>query len=113
MTRGFLAVLAPDGGLEAEAVLLVVSELLSNAMRHGGGVRGFGLRAALGTVTITVEDASWVPPRPRSANADRPGGLGWPLVHELAVDVRVSVGPHGKTVAVVLPLPRPGHGLTA
>jgi hypothetical protein len=33
----------PDGGAEAEAVPLVVSELVTNAVQHAGGVTGFGL----------------------------------------------------------------------
>jgi anti-sigma regulatory factor (Ser/Thr protein kinase) len=34
VTRGFLSVFAPDGGTESDAVLLVVSELVTNAVRH-------------------------------------------------------------------------------
>ena len=101
---GFLSVLAPSGGDEADAVLLVVTELISNAVRHAGGVTGFGLRAGPGTVTFTVHDASRRPPRPQLTDPREPGGFGWPLVQELAVDVQVSVGPTGKAISVVLPL---------
>ncbi|MEH0421152.1 ATP-binding protein [Streptomyces sp. B21-083] len=106
VARGFLSVLAPGGGAEVEAVLLVVSELVTNAVRHAGGITGFGLRAGVGTVTVSVEDASSVPPCPRRPDAAEPGGLGWLLVQELATDVRVSGRANGKTVSVVLSLSR-------
>ncbi|WDV49494.1 ATP-binding protein [Streptomyces coeruleorubidus] len=92
---------APDGGAETEAVLLVVSEPVTNAVRHAGGVTGFGLRAGPDTVTATVEDASRLPP-----DAARPGGIGRRLVQDLAQDVAVTVGPSGKAESAVLPL---GH----
>ncbi|MGW7386301.1 ATP-binding protein [Streptomyces sp. NPDC054794] len=104
MARGFLSVLAPSRGDEAEAVLLVVTELISNAVRHADGVTGFGLRAAPGTVTVTVHDACRRPPRPRLTDTREPGGFGWLLVQELAVDVQVTVGLTSKAVSVVLPL---------
>lgn len=106
MTRGFLSVALPEGGAEAEAVLLVVAELVTNAVRHGGGVAGFQLAAGPGTVTVSVKDASPVPPQPRPFDAREPGGLGWHLVQELALEVRVDIGPGGKTVSAVLPVPR-------
>ncbi|MGW7819499.1 ATP-binding protein [Streptomyces puniciscabiei] len=111
VARGVLAVLAPEGGAEADAVLLVASELVSNAVRHGGGVTGFGMWAGEGTVTATVEDASRMPPQLRSADAARPGGLGWPSIQELALEVQVSVRPRGKAASAVLPLCPPGYGL--
>ncbi|KUM68127.1 hypothetical protein AQI84_38990 [Streptomyces griseorubiginosus] len=49
VTRGFLMVLAPEGGPEVEAVLLVVSELVANAIQHAGGVIGFGLKSGEGS----------------------------------------------------------------
>jgi hypothetical protein len=56
-------------------------------------------------VTVTVEDASRVPPCPRTTDAAKPGGFGWFSVQNLAMDVQVSVRPSGKTVSAVLPLP--------
>ncbi|MFF9818701.1 ATP-binding protein [Streptomyces sp. NPDC014006] len=106
VARGFLSVLAPDGGAEVEAVLLVVSELVTNAARHAGGVTGFGLKVGAGTVTVSVEDASPVPPWPRLPDPAEPGGFGWLLVQDLAMDVRVSGRASGKTVSAVLPLSR-------
>ncbi|MFG2525368.1 ATP-binding protein [Streptomyces sp. NPDC048527] len=104
VTRRFLSVVAPVGGSKADAVVLVVSELVANAVRHAGGVRGFRLEESLGMVTVAVQDASPVPPRPRPMDAGEPGGFGWHLVQELSVDVQVCVHSAGKTVAAAVPL---------
>ncbi|PPS72614.1 MULTISPECIES: hypothetical protein [Streptomyces] len=48
MTRGFLSAVAPKDPAEAEAVLIVVSELVTNTLVHAGGVTGFQLRAGPG-----------------------------------------------------------------
>ena len=80
VARGFLSVAAPEGGSARDAVLLVVSELFTNAERHAGGATGFRLEAGPGTVAVTVHDASTVPPRPVPLEATRPGGFGWHLV---------------------------------
>src|SRR3954447_8552539 len=50
VARGFLRGAAPDGGSAVDAVLLVVSELFTNAVRHAGGVSEFGREAGRGTV---------------------------------------------------------------
>ncbi|MDQ0834278.1 anti-sigma regulatory factor (Ser/Thr protein kinase) [Streptomyces achromogenes] len=105
VARGFLSAAAPEGGNALDAVLLVVSELFTNAMRHAGGVTGFRLEAGPGTVAVTVHDARPVPPRPLPLDATRPGGFGWHLVQELSVDVRVDVSAAGKTVTAVVPCP--------
>lgn len=89
---------------EKRTVVLVVSELVTNAKRHAGGVTGFRLDAAPGSVTVTVTDASTTPPRLRRTDAFEPGGFGWPLVQELATEVSVYIHPDGKSVRAVLPL---------
>ncbi|EKX67808.1 ATP-binding protein [Streptomyces ipomoeae] len=105
VARGFLSVAAPEGGVARDAVLLVVSELFTNAVRHADGVTGFRLEAGPGTVAVTVHDASPVLPRLLPLDATRPGGFGWHLVQELSVDVRVDVQAAGKTVTAVVPCP--------
>ncbi|MFC4469952.1 ATP-binding protein [Streptomyces xiangluensis] len=104
VTRGFLSAVAAHTGAETDAVLLVVSELVTNAVRHAGGVTGFRLVAGPGTVTVSVEDSSATAPRPQRSKSGEPGGFGWHLVQELSADVRVSIGPRGKTVSALLPL---------
>ncbi|MFD1275429.1 ATP-binding protein [Streptomyces kaempferi] len=105
VARGFLAWSAPEGGSAVDAVLLVMSELFTNAVRHAGGVTGFRLEAGPGTVTVAVHDASTVSPQSVPLDVTRPGGFGWHLVQELSVDVRVEVHAEGKTVTAVVQCP--------
>jgi anti-sigma regulatory factor (Ser/Thr protein kinase) len=99
-----LSVVAPNGESGADAVVLVVSELVTNAVRHAGGVTGFRLEEGMGTVTVAVQDASPAPPRPLPMDAREPGGFGWHLVQELSTDVQVHVHSTGKTVWAAVPL---------
>nr|WSZ12383.1 ATP-binding protein [Streptomyces canus] len=105
LTRGFLSVAAPEGGSGVDDVVLVVSELCTNAVRHAGGMTGFRLKAGPGTVTVEVRDASSVPPLARPWDAGKPGGFGWPVVQELSLEVRVLAHVAGKTVTATVPCP--------
>ncbi|WP_374986990.1 ATP-binding protein [Streptomyces fradiae] len=92
-------------------VLLVVTELVTNALRYGGGATAFHaeLDGDGGDLTVEVTDASPAPPRTRPHGDDdpaaAPGGFGWPLVRRLSHRVAVTPAPGGKTVRAVL---RPG-----
>lgn len=89
---------------------LVVSELVTNAVQHGGGVTGF--RANLtddgAGLRLEVDDASTARPVARRALGVDPtliGGFGWPIVQRLASSVTVEFLPAGgKRIVVVLPL---------
>ncbi|MFF5523123.1 ATP-binding protein [Streptomyces coeruleorubidus] len=105
VARGFLRVAAPQSGDAVDAVLLVVSELFTNAVQHAGGVTGFRMEAGPGTVTVRVEDASTIPPRPLPLDATRPGGFGWHVLQQLSMEARVDVHAAGKTVTAVVPCP--------
>ncbi|MFF3642709.1 ATP-binding protein [Streptomyces sp. NPDC002564] len=97
---------AVDEMTVADAVL-VTSELVTNAIRHGEGLRGFGCRVHAGHVEIAVEDASDAVPvtRPRTALLVS-GGHGWPSVCLLARDVTVTHLPGGgKRVVARIALP--------
>ncbi|MFH8370169.1 ATP-binding protein [Streptomyces sp. NPDC018031] len=86
--------------------LLVTSELVTNAIRHAGGVTGYHTAVLDGRVVITVEDAEDALPRlTRDSAAPLPGGHGWPMVCHLACQVQVVPLPGGGkriTAAVVL-----------
>ncbi|MCX5231910.1 ATP-binding protein [Streptomyces sp. NPDC006553] len=91
--------------------LLVTSELVTNALRHGGGLTGFGVELDPGGVTITVADASGELPHltdgrgAERASGPAEGGFGWPLVRLLAQEIRLTLPPEGgKTIEVRLPL---------
>ncbi|MFT2014311.1 ATP-binding protein [Streptomyces sp. 796.1] len=101
-----------DAGRESDALadpLLVTSELVTNAIRHGGGVTGFWIALDAGVLRLGVRDHSDAVPRvrPRESAAAVPvGGYGWPLVCRLASEVDILPCPGGgKEIRVALPLP--------
>ncbi|BAC71549.1 MULTISPECIES: ATP-binding protein [Streptomyces] len=86
-------------GIEAdeplsETLILLVSELVTNAVVHTGcpavlrllltGVRDDSSGAPSGTVRLEVADLSACPPAPRHAEGDETGGRGLELVDGLA-----------------------------
>ncbi|SHH46356.1 ATP-binding protein [Streptomyces sp. 3214.6] len=97
---------------EADVIdlLLVVSELVANALRHGGGLAGFEMTPVDDGIRLAVHDHSEDLPA-AACGADvapaghRTGGYGWPLVVRLARDVTIekrSTG--GKTITVFVPI---------
>ncbi|MEI5011016.1 ATP-binding protein [Streptomyces sp. PmtA] len=90
-------------------VLLVTSELVTNALRHGGGIAAFHAELDGGTVRISVTDRSTAPPSsaPRR-DVTTPGGFGWPLVRRLSRSVTITPTRDGKTVEAVLLLTHDG-----
>ncbi|WKX15848.1 hypothetical protein [Streptomyces sp. NL15-2K] len=63
LTRGFLLVAAPEGGSGVDAVLVVVSEPVADAVLDAGGVTGFQLGAGAGTVTVRTGRCPSTKPR--------------------------------------------------
>ncbi|HEY3479991.1 MAG TPA: ATP-binding protein [Streptomyces sp.] len=88
---------APDvrGTFHGDAVL-VVSELVTNAVRHAPGAFVLELSLLAGGIEIAVHDTNPNPPQVRPP--DRTGGRGWPLVQSLAHQVRVIRRSDGKAV---------------
>lgn len=92
-----------DPALEAEAadtLALVVSELATNAVRHGGGRYTLRLDATAESVHVAVSDPSSVLPHERTPDlSGGTGGFGWHMVRHLADDVATAPGPgQGKTI---------------
>ncbi|MER7828383.1 ATP-binding protein [Streptomyces sp. NPDC096097] len=81
-------------------VLLVVSELVTNAVRHAPGPLILEIGLLPGGIGVTVRDTS--PALPCSRTPDPTGGRGWPLVRRLARRVRVVPCPDGKAVRAEL-----------
>ncbi|WP_268247923.1 ATP-binding protein [Streptomyces sp. QHH-9511] len=105
-TRTFMSTLHPAVDAQAAAsVELVVSELVTNAVRHARGAAGsLCLQARADSITVDVMDADPRPPRERTPDlTGGTGGFGWPMVRNLATAVAVTTGTSGKTVRAVLP----------
>ncbi|MFD3809192.1 ATP-binding protein [Streptomyces sp. NPDC058611] len=82
--------------------LLVTSELVTNAIRHGGGITGFHAALVGDSLRLAVSDASPHHPAPRPTAYGLPGGYGWPLVQRLTDHVDVTPLPDGgKTITTV------------
>ncbi|MET8409612.1 ATP-binding protein [Streptomyces sp. NPDC005195] len=90
-------------------VLLVASELTTNAMLHGGGVTAFEVIPGEREVRLSVSDRSEDVPTP-VRRADGPGtlqigGHGWPIICLLARDIMISyLRAGGKRITAVVPL---------
>lgn len=86
-------------------VTLVVSEMVTNAVRHASPPVALEIQAEGGRVHIAVHDGSPDPPRARPAPSDAEGGRGLLLVELLCEDHGVRPDPPGKTVWATLPRP--------
>ncbi|MGP3753176.1 ATP-binding protein [Streptomyces sp. IBSNAI001] len=86
--------------------LLVTSELVTNAVRHGGGLTGFTTEITDEGLLLTVSDASTLPPvtAERDPATASVGGYGWPLVRRLAKRVSVTYLPDGKDIVALIAL---------
>ncbi len=87
-----------EGWLELAAV--VVSELVTNAVRHGGGCLELDLESHDGRVVVAVADGSAVVPRRRAP--DDAGGRGLALIEGMSSRWGVHDHQGGKRVWVEL-----------
>ncbi|MDQ0579014.1 ATP-binding protein [Streptomyces rishiriensis] len=91
-------------------LLLVVSELVTNALRHGGGLAGFEMTPLRDGIRIAVRDHSDTVPAVKGGPGSGPaghrvGGYGWPLVVRLARDIGVEKrAGGGKTITMFVPI---------
>jgi two-component sensor histidine kinase len=98
--------------------VLVVSELLSNSIRHAWPLPGEQLQVTWlvdrSCVEVTVSDGgSATRPRQAFPAASSTGGRGLRVVEQLSRDWGVRSDDAGQTVWAVLPAPRPGPGGSA
>ncbi|WP_033279274.1 ATP-binding protein [Streptomyces sp. NRRL F-525] len=103
--RDFLGGLdRPIAAEAADTVALVVSELVTNALRHGGGTCTLDLTAHPDGIEVAVHDRSPQTPRMRTPDLNGgTGGFGWPMVNRLARATTVtSRAAGGKTVSALL-----------
>ncbi|MFJ8659856.1 ATP-binding protein [Streptomyces sp. NPDC093795] len=82
---------------ENDAVL-VVSELVTNAIRYADGECTLDLALEGGGIGIDVHDHNPEPPRPTAHDPAREGGFGWGIVTRLVASLTVHRDADGKTV---------------
>ncbi|MFI6864164.1 ATP-binding protein [Streptomyces sp. NPDC050421] len=105
---GWLPASTADRRAAAEDVLLVVSELVTNACLHADGPDELRIACTSKALRVEVADGGAGQPAPRTPHrAGRPGGHGMFIVQRLCLDwgvVRVP-GEPGKTVWAELAAP--------
>ncbi|MGI5447221.1 ATP-binding protein [Streptomyces sp. CA-243310] len=107
VARAYAASLDPAAPADtSDALQLVVSELATNALRHGGGHYTLQLSSGPDSVSVAVSDNSSDLPQERTPDlAGRTGGFGWHMVRHYCRTLAVTLVPgEGKTILAVLPL---------
>jgi len=89
--------------VSAQSVVLVVSELVSNAVRHAEGWWRLRVRAHERALVVEIEDLGAGLPEPREPDLTGDGGLGLHIVERLVTRFEVVPGvpAGGKTVRAV------------
>ncbi|WP_344518095.1 ATP-binding protein [Paractinoplanes durhamensis] len=106
--RHAVASRAAEAGLTGDKLddfVVAVNELLTNAVRHGGGLGRVALWSADHAVVCEVSDTGTglpeaVPDRPVRPAATQPGGWGLWLAEELTDSFELVTGNGGTTVRV-------------
>ncbi|MEU9197304.1 ATP-binding protein [Streptomyces hundungensis] len=105
---GWLPAATAEGRAACEDVLLVVSELVTNACLHAEGPEGLRVSRTAKVLRLEVSDLGAGQPAPRTPHrAGRPGGHGMFIVQRLCLDWGVvrAPGAVGKTVWAELAAP--------
>ncbi|MEU0335238.1 ATP-binding protein [Streptomyces sp. NPDC006193] len=97
---------APADSRADGELLLVVSELVTNADRHSNGPYILELEGTDASVTVSVYDSSTAVPRRYPKDPRRVGRHGLEIVHALASEVTVERVPVGKRVRARFDLSR-------
>lgn len=85
--------------------LLVTSELVTNAQRHGDGLSGFSARIVADRLEVTVADRSFRQPVTAVGSEKfSVGGYGWPMIQQLTACVVIIPTSGGKAITVTIPL---------
>ncbi|MFG2532560.1 ATP-binding protein [Streptomyces sp. NPDC048516] len=85
--------------------LLVTSELVTNAQRHGDGLSGFSARIVGDRLEVTVADRSRRQPVTAIGREKfAVGGYGWPMIQQLTACVVIIPTSDGKAITVTIPL---------
>jgi anti-sigma regulatory factor (Ser/Thr protein kinase) len=105
--RALAADVVADQQLEtvADDLALVVSELVTNAIRYAQPPVEIEIETSDRAVTVAVADGSPGRPQPRDADEDAEGGRGLTLIDLVAAETGVRPKPPGKTVWAALQRP--------
>ncbi|MFJ8042967.1 ATP-binding protein [Kitasatospora sp. NPDC096147] len=85
---------------------LLMSELVTNALRYGRGSVSVSLTLAGGSLQLSVADYGRALPEPREAGEEETGGRGLAIVGALCTDWSVTTRLTGKTVSCRLEIDR-------
>jgi two-component sensor histidine kinase len=97
--RAFVSEHAPDLSDDArDALLLLTSELVTNAVIHARTPLEVGITVSSGSVLVAVHDLDLSRPA-QQPYSEREGGWGLGLVHALAADSALSRHPQGGKTA--------------
>lgn len=98
--RRFVDATLRDWGCDpiVDDALLVVSELVTNAVTHAASDARLELRLAPGVLRIEVTDNGSGAPEPQGIDVTRPSGRGLLLVSAMAVAWGIDPAPQGKVV---------------
>jgi anti-sigma regulatory factor (Ser/Thr protein kinase) len=110
LTRARLSVVLGEWDLDGETredILLVVTELLSNAVDHGRGPVRLAVEFRGEAVRVEVHDTGPDPPRPLPPDPQRARGRGLHLIEALSSRWGWADDPAGKTVWAEVPNVRP------
>ncbi|MFJ6793851.1 ATP-binding protein [Streptomyces sp. NPDC091268] len=88
--------------VSAADALLVTTELVINAIQHGGGLTGFRIDVTDDFFHLSIDDRNPRAPTVSGGGASRDGGFGWKLVQRLTHDIDITTRPHGKTITTTL-----------
>ncbi|WP_370416520.1 ATP-binding protein [Streptomyces fradiae] len=94
-----------DPDVDTDTALLVVSELVTNAVKHAPGPLRLELARSDATLVISVLDGSTAGPVLRPPDPERVGGHGMEIVTALCRYVVTEPAPCGKRVTAVLVAP--------
>lgn len=93
-------------GARVDEILLVTSELMTNAVRASSSCARLRLETCRGHIVVAVRDDSDAPVAPRSAGAGETGGRGLAIVDALSEQWGTSpASDHGKVVWSKLAIP--------
>ena len=88
---------------QIDTITLLLSELVTNAMRYAVAPRRATVSIEAKTVRVTVDDATSQPPRVLPTDLMRPGGNGMRIVSSLATTWGVQGKLVGKSVWFTVP----------